>query len=78
MSRLKCWLRKINKQDKISKEELNEIFNRLDGHDKAIREDERRRFAEWFDEETCCDDLFTFDDVMTLISKYEQMKGGAE
>ena len=46
MSSLKCWLRKVNKQDKISKEDLNEIMARLDGHDKAIRYEERRKTIE--------------------------------
>lgn len=50
MSSLKCWLRKVNKQDKISKEDLDEIFNRLDGHDKAIRADERQKFAKWLED----------------------------
>lgn len=70
MSSLKCWLQKIEKQDKISKEELNEIFNRLDGHDKAIRTEERRKFAEWFKKSNyylCYSD--TIDDVMTEYEK---------
>ena len=37
MSSLKCWLSKIEKQDKISKEDLNDILTKLEGHDEAIR-----------------------------------------
>lgn len=46
MSSLKCWLKKIEKQDKISKDDLDEILNMLDGHDKAIILDERRKIKE--------------------------------
>lgn len=46
MSSLKCWLKKIEKQDKISKDDLDEILNMLDGHDKAIRADERKSIKE--------------------------------
>lgn len=79
MSSLKCWLRKIEKQDKISKEDLEEIFNRLDGHDKAIRADERAK--------TIGNVMFAFKNYQNMNNPQnahifwemlEQLKGGKD
>lgn len=78
MSSLKCWLNKIEKQDKISKEDLNDILTKLEGHDEAIRADERRKFAEWFKKSNyylCYSD--TIDDAMTEYIRV-QMEGVQE
>lgn len=76
MSSLKCWLRKVEKQDKISKEDLNEILNLLDGHDKAVRADER---AKTIDE--IIKTLANSEDTILTDKQYYillEMKGGAE
>lgn len=88
MSSLKCWLQKIEKQDKISKEELNEIFNRLDGHDKAIRTDERTKVLDDFKKKIEFEEKWLFNckvvnpnvtiALNTLKEYAEELKEGAE
>lgn len=77
MSSLKCWLSKVEKQDKISKEDLAEILNLLDGHDKAVRADERKKIAEAIlVDNTLCKEVK--DILLHLLERYEKMEGVQE
>lgn len=43
MSSIKVWLKKIERQNKVSKEDLEKIMEMLDGHDDVVRKEERNK-----------------------------------